>query len=240
MSYTVYEHVAPNGKRYIGITRQRPEDRWRGGSGYSSQTLFYRAIKKYGWGSFTHNIVASGLSQEDAERMEIALIDKHRSNESSYGYNADMGGGANRELSMEHREKIGRSHVGLRASDETRRKISIANTGRCRTTTHETRQKISAALKGNKIREGYVTPSETKAKISASLAGHSVSSETRSKIAEKNRARARRVVSEKNGIVKEYESAERAAEAINAHKEGIWAACNGRRNTYYGRRWRYV
>ena len=29
--YTVYEHIAPNGKKYIGITRRKPEYRWNHG-----------------------------------------------------------------------------------------------------------------------------------------------------------------------------------------------------------------
>lgn len=48
--YTVYMHISPSGKRYVGITRQRPVARWKNGRGYINNEYFYRAIKKYGWG----------------------------------------------------------------------------------------------------------------------------------------------------------------------------------------------
>ena len=44
--YIVYEHISPSNKRYIGITCQTPEQRWRNGEGYKGSTAFYNAIKK--------------------------------------------------------------------------------------------------------------------------------------------------------------------------------------------------
>ena len=32
--WTVYRHIAPSGKVYIGITCQKPEYRWNNGNGY--------------------------------------------------------------------------------------------------------------------------------------------------------------------------------------------------------------
>ena len=64
--FTVYMHVSPNGKRYIGITSQEPKLRWAGGSGYSDNKHFKSAIDKYGWNNFEHIIVASGLSLKAA------------------------------------------------------------------------------------------------------------------------------------------------------------------------------
>ena len=47
--YTVYKHVSPKGKVYIGITHKYPaEKRWgKNGYGYKTQRAFARAIKKY-------------------------------------------------------------------------------------------------------------------------------------------------------------------------------------------------
>ncbi len=32
--YNVYSHTSPSGKKYIGITKQKPEHRWSNGDGY--------------------------------------------------------------------------------------------------------------------------------------------------------------------------------------------------------------
>ena len=56
MSYSVYKHTFPNGKVYIGITSQKPEDRWSKGKGYQRQPLIYNAINKYGWDNIVHKI----------------------------------------------------------------------------------------------------------------------------------------------------------------------------------------
>lgn len=46
-----------------------------------------RAINKYGWENVQHEIVAFGLSKEQAERMEIDLIASEKANDPKYGYN---------------------------------------------------------------------------------------------------------------------------------------------------------
>ena len=45
-NYKVYIHTNQiNGKKYIGLTKQTCEERWRhDGTGYKSQIKFYRAI----------------------------------------------------------------------------------------------------------------------------------------------------------------------------------------------------
>ena len=51
MCYTVYVHITPNNKYYVGITKQNVQNRWKNSLGYKSQRLFWRAIQKYGWDS---------------------------------------------------------------------------------------------------------------------------------------------------------------------------------------------
>jgi len=91
--YYVYCHISPNNKYYIGITGQKPENRWRKeGKGYQHQILFWRAIQKYGWDNFEHKILYSNLTKEEACEKEQYLITYYKSNDSKYGYNCSIGG----------------------------------------------------------------------------------------------------------------------------------------------------
>lgn len=89
-NFTVYKHIFPNGKVYIGITGRDPELRWASGNGYKNQPKVQRAIEKYGWENIEHGIIASGLTKEKAEIEEIRLIEKYNSIDE--GYNTSAGG----------------------------------------------------------------------------------------------------------------------------------------------------
>ena len=89
--YTVYMHVFPNNKKYIGITRQEPKKRYRGGSYYYTQVVG-KAIKKYGWANIEHKIIYTNLTKEEAEKYEQELIKKHKTIQKEYGYNISIGG----------------------------------------------------------------------------------------------------------------------------------------------------
>lgn len=91
--YLVYKHTDPCGKVYIGITRNLPALRWNEGDGYKTQRKFYKAIQKYGWIHFKHEIIAAGLSENDAKEVENALIFQYRSNEEAFGYNTHVNAG---------------------------------------------------------------------------------------------------------------------------------------------------
>ena len=86
--YTVYIHTNTfNNKKYIGITSLPPEKRWKEGKGYKNQPRFYNAIKKYGWDNFSHKILFSNLSEEEALLEEEKLIKHFKTTNSSFGYN---------------------------------------------------------------------------------------------------------------------------------------------------------
>lgn len=91
-NYIVYKHTSPSGKSYVGITQQTPEQRWQGGLGYRRNAYFFRAILKYGWDNFTHEILHSGLDKTTACRIEIELIREGKYTDKRYGYNITNGG----------------------------------------------------------------------------------------------------------------------------------------------------
>lgn len=89
--YCVYEHVFPDGTKYVGITNQKPESRWgTNGWGYYEQPV-YQAITFWGWDNIEHNIIASGLTQEEARELEQKII--HDENLEVDGWNRHKGGG---------------------------------------------------------------------------------------------------------------------------------------------------
>lgn len=93
--WTIYQHINKiNNKRYIGQTCLEPERRWRkDGSGYQDSPIFYKAIQKYGWNNFSHEIIEVGDSEEwanERERYWIAYYDTF--NNPDKGYNMTPGG----------------------------------------------------------------------------------------------------------------------------------------------------
>lgn len=93
--YCVYIHTFPNKKKYVGITSTNVLDRWgKNGNGYKSQQLMKRAIDKYGWDNIKHEIVMHNLTEEEACKVEIALIKELNTTDHNYGYNALEGGNA--------------------------------------------------------------------------------------------------------------------------------------------------
>ena len=91
--YVVYMHtLVADGRKYIGVTNRVPNQRWRKGEGYYKQPYFYNTIKKYGWDAFKHDIIFSGLTQEQACIKEKALIKLFNTTEHSFGFNMTKGG----------------------------------------------------------------------------------------------------------------------------------------------------
>ena len=126
-TYFLYKHTSPSHKIYIGITRQQnPEIRWQNGTGYKDNSYFTNASKKYGWENFDHKILAHGLSEEQAVRLEIKLIARYKSNIRKYGYNISSGGESRNgtHLTEEHKQKIREGNLGKNVSIETRKKLS--------------------------------------------------------------------------------------------------------------------
>lgn len=106
-NYCVYKHTCPNGKVYIGITKQEPLKRWQyRGNGYRNNDHFYRAIKKYGWANIKHEILFNGLTKEEAEQKEVELIARYKSNEYEFGYNVANGGNAVGYIADEQQQAV--------------------------------------------------------------------------------------------------------------------------------------
>ena len=128
--YTVYKHTAPNGKVYIGITGKKPSTRWANGNGYQLQPVFHRAIMKYGWDNIEHEILAEGLEQVEAERMEIELIEEYKSTDRRYGYNVLLGGDLKRVGSCKFKGDIIDEHFLCLGSEDGKLLLECLECGR--------------------------------------------------------------------------------------------------------------
>ena len=163
--YCVYKHTSPSGKIYIGYTgKNPPSERWRkGGIGYSNkkQTIFYKAILKYGWENFTTEILKDNLILKEALELEKYYINLYNSTDRNFGYNEAKGGKGGvggskkgRIMSDSFKQKrkeatIGKNNprYGKHCSEETKNKISKTNKGR--KLNEEQRKKVSEGHKGH-------------------------------------------------------------------------------------------
>lgn len=149
-SWSVYIHTTPDGKVYIGATSKPPKERWNYGYGYR-RSPFYKTIKQYGWDNILHEIVASGLCEQEAYDLERKLISEYDSTNPDKGYNRATGG---------------RGTWGVKISDETRQRLIDSHVGKKNPHTQEWNQKIREGNLGRKKPHTGVPRSEhTRQKI---------------------------------------------------------------------------
>ena len=221
-NYSVYIHLFPNNKVYIGITKQKPENRWNNGKGYKNNDYLANAILKYGWNNIEHKILYSNLTKEEAEIKEVELIREYKSNIKEYGYNILDGGNVSDGMTEEVKRKISQSckgktswNKGKKMTDEYKKKLSEAHKGQ--TVSKEKRQKLRELFKGRKFSE------ETRNKISIAKKG------------QPSKLRRKVVCIETNKIYNGVTEAE--TELKIRH---ICEACNGIRKTAGGSHWKYL
>ena len=120
MEYCVYMHIAPNGKKYVGMTAQSVEKRWGNGKAYSTQTKMSEAIKEFGWENVKHEVIFSGLTQTEANKQERELIYQYKTLDDNFGYNVAVGGTYNKELAYTGTKE---SYIMVKATEEYRNEL---------------------------------------------------------------------------------------------------------------------
>jgi group I intron endonuclease len=137
--------------------------------GYRNNPHFHRAIRKYGWDGFEHEIIAENLSKKEAEEIERIYIALYDSTNAEKGYNIALGGNSIGKHSEETKRKISESQKGRKFTEEHKKRLSVAHKGQ--KISDEQRAKISAGLKGNKNTLGFRHSNETKKKMSQNRKG---------------------------------------------------------------------
>jgi group I intron endonuclease len=165
-------------KSYIGQTIfDNPSKRWNTHKSNfkkeKHQEYLYRAIRKYGIENFEFSIICI-CKKEELSQLECNYIKEY--NTFGNGYNMTSGGEGTR---------------GYKASEETRKKISLAGKGRV--PTEETRKKLSISNKGRKVSEetreklrkastGVIKKKETIEKLKIALSHRIIKDSTREKL----------------------------------------------------------
>jgi len=169
-----------NQKQYVGFTTKSLLERCEQHLALvkrGSQWLLHRAIRKYGWASFTSEIIY--MSEDDdycLKEAEVVLIADYNTKKPN-GYNMTDGGEGTlgHKHSDETKAKMSkdRKGIGHKQTDETKAKISKANTN------------PSKEKRANYSKAAFNRPpcsDEAKANMSASQKGRKHTSETKAKI----------------------------------------------------------
>lgn len=218
-----------NQKKYIGITHTTLYKRWgNNGSGYKNgrQSVFGRAIDKYGWDNFDHIVLFENLTMDEACKKEIEYIKKYNTQDPNYGYNIQPGGqlgNAGVKFSEESKQKMSDVKRGKKLSEEHKRKISESCKG------HKPGIHTEEGLR--KLREfntGKTIPEETRRKISKSLTGIKRSPETLRKRKENS---SRNVPVYCPELDMEFETICDAAKHSGAQRSNIQKCLKGERKT---------
>lgn len=229
--YTVYMHICPNGKRYIGITGRKPEDRWNKGKNYSFNKYFANAVKKYSWKNIEHIILFTNLTKCEAENKEIELIKYYKSNNRKYGYNIQNGGNTIGTHSKETKLKISKANKGKTRNQEFKIKNSKNKIGNKNFLGHhhteKTKKLLSELKKGNKNCLGRKLSQETKNKISISHL----------KSEKKNKYKKSIICIETN--IK-YNSIKEAGRILQINSRSIQKVCKGERQTAGKLHWKFA
>lgn len=227
-NYTVYMHISPSKKAYIGITSMNIEDRWDRGTGYLKkrkdgkykQPAIANAILKYGWDSFDHIIFESNLLKKDAEHMEKLLIDIFQTRNKLYGYNIREGGGSTGKMAEESRLKMINSLKGRKHTEEELRKMSETHKGEKhpmfgKHPSSETRKKMSESQKA-------LWTDDKRQEVSDRFKGKKKTEESVRASAEKHQKRIFCIE-----LNKEFDSIKSAAEEIGITYSGISCVLHG-------------
>lgn len=236
--YIVYKHTnTANGKVYIGITSTDIETlSGINGKNYANNTLFNKAIKKYGWQAFAHDVLLDNLSLKEATDAERMFIQMYNSTNPAYGYNLSSGGeGGNTGCSISDEERTNRSNrvrgknnpqfgkfgaehpaFGCKHSEESKNAVSEALLGRMYS--NETLKRMRDAARSRGAWVGNKNPMSGK------------------KYGDAPQSRA--VVCVETGEL--FDSVKRAAVSLGVAPTNITNVCNGRQRTSCGFHWRYA
>lgn len=244
-----------NGKIYVGKSVNLKK---RFGSYKNNETnkchnqVIDRAIRKYEWKNFEITILEEVLDPILILDREAYWIKFYNCLDKKIGYNICP---------------YGTNTVGIKASEETRKKLSIAGKGKKKNFSKEyrleLRKRITSVTGPGELNPMYGKKhsNETKEKISNILfemykngtlipptLGKKLSEETKRKIGENrdytiHQIKVKQIDMYNGNVIKIWESLQEAAEFLKGNVKRASAICNvckGRQNTAFGYKWEYA
>jgi group I intron endonuclease len=227
-----------NGKKYIGshITENIDDDYL--GSG----VYINKSITKYGRTNFIREILAIVDNKENMKELEEYYIDYYQSFTSPMFYNATKhAAGITNNTWGDKVSKALKGHkynLGKVCSEETKLKISKANTGIIFTQEHK--DKIGKSKLGNSYALGNKLSKEVCRSISEAKIGHVCyeNPERGNKIRDKN-SKSIAQYSLKGEFIQEYNSATQASISLGGVPSNISQCLNNRTKSAYGFIWKF-
>ena len=231
----VYAHTNKiNGKKYIGITgQQRYWDRWRSdGSGYKTQ-VFGRAVEKYGWENFEHEILDKVKTESEAGMLEMFYIQKYKTSLKEFGYNISTGGEASSagtynlpsmSIPVYQYDLEGNYIAGYPSLMEAERQVGIDNSAIC------------ACCKGiHKYTKGFIWSYEKYDKID----GINTKQYRYEKITQKQEKKVYQY-NLQGDFLFEYKSVKEASRITGVDFRSISSCCLGKIKSSNGYMWSYI
>lgn len=258
-NYCVYVHTNKiNGKKYIGQTCQTLKQRsGKDGKGYAKNPIFGRAIEKYGWDNFTHEVLIENISAEHADSLERLLIKAWKTQDIKYGYNIEPGGEVHKEISEHTRKLFSERSKNFWNEPGRKEEFSKKNTG-CGNPfygKHHTPRSIELIKSHQPSFAGECNPNygnkwseEQKKSLSDKQKDRlkSMSIEQRDRMIQHNKElnESKKIkvyqLSKDGNIIKEWECIGDAARMLGLNAPNIIACLKGRQKTCGGYVWRYV
>lgn len=215
-----------NNKRYVGSSinpkRRRVVHLRKLRQGKHHSIVLQRAFDKYGEESFFFSVIENNIPLTYLVEREQYWLNKLQPE-----YNV---------------AKVAGSRIGVLASEETKRKISIAQKGR--TLTPEHRANIAAAATGRKrdpfsatwlanmsiVKKGCKHSLKTKAKISTANRGNIPTT----------RKPVEQIDPHTNEVINIWPSVLHASKGLNISRSEISRTANGKANTASGFKWKFT
>lgn len=268
MKWLIYKHTLNVecehfGWSYIGQTCQSTNRRWRtDGTGYicytkaGELTVFAKAILKYGWENFTHEVIEDNINTiEEAnarERYWVSFYHTYVNDPDCAGYNMTIGGGGSYGYKHSENTKKYIKQKVTAAFPEGRAGEKHSMYGK--RLSEETKQKISKTVSENPVKYWLDKhrSEETKEKLRKARTGKRLTDEQKLAYANKKKETKIRNGTDKlswvsvqqysldGDLIKTWQKLTDASNALKLPPGNITKVCQGIRKSAGGFRWQYT